>query len=96
MMNSFDNIMVNPRQLTIPKDEAQRLCDEVYIHNLPKWYSYGHWWCWGCRKFSKSPDQRCAFNSPEGTNRGCAQINEVFDKQLPYHIIGEKEDRLAR
>ena len=61
-------------------DEAMKLCDEVYEKNQGKFWSFYYWWCWGCRKFSKSPTTRC-FHIEEGTNKGCSQINRLYNIQ---------------
>ena len=57
-----------------------KLCDEITQQNKTKWWSFYHWWCWGCRKFSKTPEQRC-FRIENGKNTGCSQINKRIKLQ---------------
>ncbi len=65
----------------IPIDRAKVLCDEIYQQNQKHKLSWKTWMCWGCRKFSKTLEERCWHNAKGGTNRGCVQINERFDKK---------------
>ncbi len=61
-------------------EETLNLCDEVWENNKGKWWSPNYWWCWGCRKFSKSPEERC-FSTEDQKNDACSQINNWEKKK---------------
>nr|MDO8083506.1 hypothetical protein [Candidatus Sigynarchaeum springense] len=65
---------------TIPPDIALALCEEARAMNTRKRVSFKNIMCWGCTRFSKSPQARCWSGSGDGTNRGCFQVNELFDE----------------
>lgn len=70
----------------IPFEIAVKICDEVRENNKKKLLSVGKGMCWGCIKFSKDDvKKRCFFNSEKNDNRGCFQINNLFDSGN-YHI----------
>jgi hypothetical protein len=59
----------------IPQNLALQLCNEISADNRGKWYTFRGLWCWGCVKFSKTPEQRCYANAD---NTGCAQVNKLY------------------
>lgn len=64
----------------IPKDVAQRLCEEIRKDNRGKWYRWTAWWCWGCETFCQDDPERMCFSS-HSDYRGCAQINARYARQ---------------
>nr|MDO8111489.1 hypothetical protein [Candidatus Sigynarchaeota archaeon] len=62
----------------IPPHIALTLCEEIQAANAKKKISFKKTMCWGCTKYSKSPQQRCFSSTPE--NRGCPQVNALHDK----------------
>ncbi len=63
-----------------PKDQALAICEAIIKENRGKWYTVNGMWCWGCTTFTRGDlDKRCFNNSPDF--RGCAQVNQRFDKQ---------------
>lgn len=69
-------------KLRIEFDEALELCEQVRLDNKKKRFSFNKLWCWGCTKFSKSPDKRCFANAENGINTGCAQVNKLYKKLM--------------
>jgi len=67
-------------KLRLEYDEALELCEQVRVKNKKKWISFNKLWCWGCVKFTKSPDKRCFANSENGSNSGCVQVNKLYKK----------------
>ncbi|MHA2393322.1 MAG: hypothetical protein ACXAEX_15380 [Promethearchaeota archaeon] len=67
-------------KLKLEFDEALELCEQVRVNNRNKWISFNKLWCWGCAKFTKSPERRCFANSGEESNDGCAQVNKLYRK----------------
>ncbi len=68
----------------IPKDQSLAICEEIRAENRGKWYTYTGLWCWGCATFTKGdPAKRCFAATAD--NRGCAQVNQRFDKIAPAH-----------
>ncbi|MFW9867822.1 MAG: hypothetical protein ACFFEN_17140 [Candidatus Thorarchaeota archaeon] len=65
-------------KLKIEFDEALDLCEQIRDKNKEKLISFTKMWCWGCAKFSKSPEKRCFANSENGSNTGCSQVNKLF------------------
>jgi hypothetical protein len=63
----------------IPATRALQICEKINMANQRKWFTFKGLWCWGCSRFSKTPQQRCWRNDHE--NRGCAQVNEVYDSE---------------
>ena len=61
-------------------DEALELCEQVRAINKKKSISFTKMWCWGCAKFTKSPDKRCFANAENGSNTGCSQVNKLYKK----------------
>lgn len=61
-------------------DEALELCEKVRAINKKKLISFNKLWCWGCAKFTKSPEQRCFANAENGSNMGCSQVNKLYKK----------------
>ena len=64
-------------EISISLQNAIDLCKNVQEKNRRKWWSYYRWWCWGCNKFSKTPEFRC-FRTDDGRNTGCPQINRIL------------------
>ncbi|MBN2150671.1 MAG: hypothetical protein JW839_04395 [Candidatus Lokiarchaeota archaeon] len=67
----------------IPDDVALALCEEARAKNEGKRLSVRKLMCWGCVKFSESPQARCWSSTGNGSNRGCFQVNELFDEIHP-------------
>jgi hypothetical protein len=65
----------------IPSHVALALCEEVRRKNAAKRLSVGKLMCWGCVKFSRSPQSRCWSNASDNSNRGCLQVNELFGQE---------------
>lgn len=63
----------------IPAARALQLCEKIRMANRGKWFTYRGLWCWGCSRFSNTPQQRCWGKHPE--NRGCAQVNQAYDAE---------------
>jgi hypothetical protein len=63
----------------IPAIRASQLCEQILAFNRKRWATFWGLWCWGCSKFSKTPQQRCWANHPE--KRGCAQVNQAYDAE---------------
>ncbi|MFX0092166.1 MAG: hypothetical protein ACFFBD_10430 [Candidatus Hodarchaeota archaeon] len=71
----------------IPLETALQLCEEIRSRNLKKRFGVGKMQCWGCWKFGQEKKENgtpnlCLFDE-EGTNRGCWQINRVYDQRFP-------------
>ncbi len=46
--------------VSIPKETAYRLCEEILRENRGKWFTFSGLWCWGCARFGgDDPAQRC-------------------------------------
>ncbi|MHA1915397.1 MAG: hypothetical protein ACW97V_13635 [Promethearchaeota archaeon] len=60
--------------------EALDLCEQVRANNRKRFVSFNKMWCWGCAKFSKSPEKRCFANSEDRTNNGCILVNNLYKK----------------
>ena len=69
--------MAETESCAIPAEVALRLCEEIRQVNGGKWYTFNGLWCWGCARFSPSPEKRCFAATPE--NRGCSQVNRRYD-----------------
>lgn len=67
-------------KLRIDFSEALEICEQVRTKNKNKSISFNKLWCWGCAKFTKSPDKRCFANAEDGSNTGCTQVNKLFKK----------------
>ncbi|MFX1479075.1 MAG: hypothetical protein ACFFCI_13165 [Promethearchaeota archaeon] len=67
-------------KLKLEIDEALDLCEQVRAKNKEKLISFNKMWCWGCAKFSKSPEKRCFANTENGSNTGCSQVNKLYKK----------------
>jgi hypothetical protein len=67
-------------KLRLEFDEALDLCEQVRAINKNKKLSFSKMWCWGCAKFTKSPDKRCFANAENGSNTGCSQVNKLYKK----------------
>ncbi|MFW9937362.1 MAG: hypothetical protein ACFFD5_06910 [Candidatus Thorarchaeota archaeon] len=67
-------------KLSLDFDEALALCEQVRTINKKKKISFDKMWCWGCAKFTKSPDKRCFANAENGSNTGCTQVNNLYKK----------------
>jgi len=67
-------------ELRLDFDEALEICERVRVENKNKWISFNKLWCWGCVKFTKSPEKRCFANSENGSNTGCVQVNKLYLK----------------
>ena len=66
----------------IPQNLALQLCDEISAANRGKWYTLRGLWCWGCRTFSKTPEQRCF---AQDNNTGCPQVNKLYaERYAPW------------
>ena len=61
-------------------DKALELCEQVRAINKNKKISFKKMWCWGCAKFTKSPEKRCFTNVEDGSNTGCSQVNKFYRK----------------
>jgi hypothetical protein len=59
-------------------DEALEICEQVRALNKKKSISFNKMWCWGCAKFTSSPENRCFANSENGSNTGCTQVNKLY------------------
>ncbi len=66
--------------LRLEFDEALELCEQVRAKNKKKSISFNKLWCWGCVKFTKSPEKRCFANAEDGSNTGCVQVNKLYEK----------------
>ncbi len=66
--------------LRLEFDEALELCEQVRAKNKKKAISFNKLWCWGCAKFTKSPEKRCFANAENGSNTGCVQVNKLYEK----------------
>ncbi|MHA1885230.1 MAG: hypothetical protein ACXADU_12860 [Promethearchaeota archaeon] len=67
-------------ELRLDFDDALEICERVRVENKNKWISFNKLWCWGCAKFTKSPEKRCFANSEKGSNTGCVQVNRLYLK----------------
>ncbi|MFX1234828.1 MAG: hypothetical protein ACFFBY_09750 [Promethearchaeota archaeon] len=67
-------------KLNLEFDEALALCEKVRATNKKKLISFNKLWCWGCAKFTKSPEKRCFANAENGSNTGCVQVNNLYMK----------------
>jgi len=67
-------------KLRLEFDEALELCEQVRAKNKEKSISFNKMWCWGCAKFTKSPEKRCFANAENGSNTGCVQVNKLYQK----------------
>lgn len=67
-------------ELRLDFDEALEMCERVRVENKNKWISFNKLWCWGCAKFTKSPEKRCFANSENDSNTGCVQVNKLYLK----------------
>ncbi|MHA2088118.1 MAG: hypothetical protein ACW972_07570, partial [Promethearchaeota archaeon] len=76
----FNSKINQMSELRIEFDEALELCGQIRAKNKQKSISYNKMWCWGCAKFSKSPEKRCFTNSEDGGNTGCTQVNRLYKK----------------
>ena len=61
-------------------DEALEICKKVREINKRKIISFNKLWCWGCAKFTKSPEERCFANTEDSSNSGCLQVNNYYKK----------------
>ena len=61
-------------------NEALELCEQVRAINKKKLISFNIMWCWGCTKFTSSPEKRCFANAEDGSNTGCTQVNNLYRK----------------
>ena len=61
-------------------NEALEICENVRKINKRKFISFYKMWCWGCAKFTKSPEERCFANVEDGSNSGCLQVNNYLRK----------------
>ncbi len=86
----------------IPQKIAINLCEEVRRKNQQKnlFISIGKMQCHFCWFFGKkaynqgNPKKLCAFSSDD--NRGCWQVNKLYDNQLYIERNGSKlDDNLA-
>ena len=67
----------------IPYGKALQLCEKVRFLNYTKAFSTGKLMCVGCITFAHDdPQKHCFANSKNGANRGCYQINAIFDKEI--------------
>ena len=67
-------------KLNLGFDEALNLCEQIRAINKKKVISFNKLWCWGCAKFTKSPEKRCFANAEDGSNTGCTQVNKLYLK----------------
>lgn len=65
-------------EMRLEYDEALELCEQVRTINKNKKISFSKMWCWGCAKFTISPDKRCFANAENGSNTGCSQVNKLY------------------
>ncbi|MFX1287696.1 MAG: hypothetical protein ACFFFY_03930 [Promethearchaeota archaeon] len=68
-------------KLRLEFDKALEICEQVRARNKIKAISFNKMWCWGCTKFTKSPEKRCFANAENGSNTGCVQVKNFF-KQI--------------
>jgi hypothetical protein len=61
-------------------DKALEICEQVREINKKKAISFNKMMCWGCSKFTKSPEKRCFTNAEDGSNTGCNQVNNFYKK----------------
>ena len=77
---------MSSKESKIPKNKVLELCEVIRSkHKKGKWpFGIGRMQCWGCWKFGKEIDEEgditniCALNHSE--NRGCRQINVLYDQ----------------
>jgi len=67
-------------ELRLEFNKALELCEQVRAENKKKSISFNKMWCWGCTKFTKSPEKRCFANAENGSNTGCVQVNRLYEK----------------
>ena len=67
----------------IPKDIAERICNEIYSEYKGKWYTLTGMQCKGCRTFTKGDKSKMCFNKPEDY-RGCNLVNKRFDSGITH------------
>jgi hypothetical protein len=67
-------------KLNLEFDKALELCEQVRAINKKKSISFNKLWCWGCVKFTKSPEKRCFANAENASNTGCTQVNKLYKK----------------
>jgi hypothetical protein len=65
-------------KLRLEYDEALEICEKVREKNKRKSISFKKMMCWGCSKFTKSPEKRCFANAEDGSNSGCSQVNSFY------------------
>jgi hypothetical protein len=68
--------------LRLEFDKALEICEQVRAINKKKSISFSKMQCWGCTKFTKSPEKRCFANVEDGSNTGCNQVNKFYRKSL--------------
>jgi hypothetical protein len=67
-------------KLRLEFNEALELCEQVRVISKKKLISFNKMWCWGCTKFTTSPEKRCFANAEDGSNTGCSQVNKLYKK----------------
>ncbi|MFW9968947.1 MAG: hypothetical protein ACFFDF_02020 [Candidatus Odinarchaeota archaeon] len=65
-------------EIRLEFNEALDLCEQVRARNKKKLISFNKMWCWGCVKFTKSPEKRCFTNAANESNTGCTQVNKLY------------------
>lgn len=63
----------------IPRDIAEKLCEEVRAEYQGKWWTLAGLQCWGCTRFSHNDVNQMCLSSASG-NRGCELINTRYDR----------------
>jgi hypothetical protein len=84
-------IIMNQKK-EIPQGIAIEICEKIRDRNKQKHFifSIGKMQCHFCWYFGKkeyeagNPEKMCAFGSDD--NRGCWQINRIYDQQLSHKV----------
>lgn len=63
--------------VTIPKDEALRLCEAIRLENERKGFSVWKIQCIFCQRFAGGDPDKLCFAANE-RNRGCPQVNKRY------------------
>jgi hypothetical protein len=68
--------------LRLDFEKALEICEQIRAINKKKSISFKKMMCWGCTKFTKSPENRCFANVEDGSNTGCSQVYNYYRKSL--------------
>jgi hypothetical protein len=65
--------------ITVPSDEAMRICAEMQADHRQHWWKVALWQCWGCVKFSKGERAKMC-----GAIVGCNLVTAQYQREQAH------------